>query len=206
MINEALTFLVAQLNEYFISKMGASAMLGGGGFVVQKRIVKNNGDEVVGENKIVCQLVNVEEERVGKAQLPVAPPSGSSFPVRNPEIRVNLSVLFTAISPATTDALGDDEIEYVTSIKMLAYVIQFFQYRHVFTTENSPSLPASVGNILVELYPISLENQNYLWASLGAKYRPSVVYKVRLITIFEDTFSEVVGVPRTLNSNTNNLS
>lgn len=195
MINDALTFLVAQLNEYLRSKMGVS------GLVVQKRLVKGDGNEVTGETKVICQLVNIEEERIGKAQVPIASPVGSQFPTRNPELRVNLSVLFTAICPQDTQDLLGDEEEYVTSIKMLSYVIQYFQYRHVFTTENSPSLPASIGNLIVELYPISLENQNYLWASLGAKYRPSVVYKARLITIYEDTFTDIVGVPRIIDTN-----
>jgi Pvc16 N-terminal domain len=197
MINDALTFLVAQLNEYLQAKMGVA------GLVVQKRIVKSDGSEVVGENKVICQLVNIEEERIGKAQLPISQGSSGNYLVRNPEIMVNLSVLFTAISPDTNSNNVEDEAEYVTSVKMLAYVLQFFQFRHVFTTQNSPSLPATIGNLIVELYPISLENQNYLWAALGAKYRPSVVYKVRLISIFEDTFSDVVGTPRNVSTNNN---
>lgn len=201
MINDALTFLVAQLNEYLQSKMGVA------GLVVQKRIVKSDGSEVVGENKVICQLVNIEEERIGKAQLPMSASNSGTYQVRNPEIRVNLSVLFTAISPDTNANNVEDEVEYVTSVKMLAFVIQFFQFRHVFTRENSPSLGQfpTIDNLIVELYPISLENQNYLWAALGAKYRPSVVYKVRLITIFEDNFSAVVGTPRNIDTNNSNV-
>lgn len=194
MISDALTFLVAQLNEYLQAKMGDAPL------VIQKRLV-NGGGDIAGENKVICQLVNVEEERVGKAQVPYAPPVGSGFPVRNPELRVNLSVLFATISPDTNNNDTEEEEEYVTSVRMLSYVIQFFQYRHYFTTDNSPTLPASIGSLVVELYPISLESQNYLWASLGAKYRPSVVYKVRLITIFEDTMTNVAGTPRFLDSN-----
>ncbi|MBK9452789.1 MAG: DUF4255 domain-containing protein [Bacteroidetes bacterium] len=198
MIHEALKFLVDQLNEYLFQKMGEA------GLVIRSRLVTSEGKELNLNNKIVCQLVNVEEERIGKAQVPLAPPVGSGFPVRNPEIRLNLSVLFTAISPDTTPTDGESDQEYEISIKMLGYVIQFFQYRHYFTTENSPSLPHNLGSLVVELYPVTLESQNYLWASLGAKYRPSVVYKVRLITVYEDAFSDIVSVPSILNTHAGN--
>jgi hypothetical protein len=198
MIHEALKFLVGQLNEYLQSKLGEADL------VVRKRLVNSNGTEINDTNKIICQLVNVEEERTGKAQVPIAPPVGSGFPVRNPELRLNLCVMFTAISPDQTMGGGTEEDgEYEMSLKMLSYVIQFFQFKHYFTTENAPALPAAIGSLILELYPISLESQNYLWASLGAKYRPSVVYKARLITIFEDSFTDVVGVPRILTTNSN---
>jgi hypothetical protein len=191
MIHEALRFLVAQLNEYLYNKMGEPSL------VIRTRLVTSSGSEVdYSTNRVICQLVNVEEERIGKAQVPLAPPVGTGFPVRNPEIRLNLSILFTSICGDATPGDPENDSQYEVSIKMLSYVIQFFQYRHYFTTENSPSLPSSIENLVVELYPVTLENQNYLWASLGAKYRPSVVYKVRLITVFEDTFSDIVSAPR----------
>lgn len=200
MIHEALRFLVAQLNEYLFNKMGVANL------VIRQRLVRGDGTEVnISNNRIVCQLVNVEEERVGKAQVPLAPPVNSGFPVRNPEIRLNLSVMFTSVGGDGSPDDPESDAQYETCIQMLALVIQFFQYRHYFTTENSPSLPVAIENLVVELYPITLENQNYLWASLGAKYRPSVVYKVRLITVFEDSFSDLVSVPRILDLKNNTL-
>lgn len=208
MIHEALKFLVDELNEYLFLKMGQQS--GTESFVVRRRLVKADGTEINQPNKVICQLINVEEERVGKAQVPISPPTGSGFPVRNPEIRLNLSVLFTALSPddeVSGDTLGvEEDAEYHVSLKLLTYVIQFFQYRHYFTTENSPALDPAIGSLVVELYPISLENQNYLWATLGAKYRPSVVYKVRLVTIFDDTFRDIATTPRIVDINPQKLN
>jgi hypothetical protein len=192
MIKEALEFLVRQLNEYLHMKTTYSSI------VQLTRLTNAAGAEIDLANKVVCQLVNIDEERIGKSQLPLAPPQGSNYPVRNPEIKLNLSVLFTA-----SYHHGDDE-GYASSLTLLSYVIQYFQYRHVFTTENSPTLPAAIGTLIVELYPVSLENQNYLWASLGVKYRPSVVYKVRLITVLEDSISDMISQPRIIEANVNN--
>lgn len=195
MINDALDFLVEQLNEFLRLKVSSV-----GDIVVMQRLTTATGNEQNLNNKVVFQLINIEEERIGKAQLPVTNPIGSSYPRRNPEIKLNLSVLFTACGD--TDGV-DNGNDYSTSVMLLSYVIQYFQYKHVFTKENSPGLPAGIDELILELYPVSLENQNYLWASLGAKYRPSVVYKVRLISVFEEGFTDLVSMPRELTINTN---
>lgn len=186
MINDALDFLLSQLNEYLRMKMGESDV------VVLQRLVTATGTDYTEANKVVFQLVNIDEERVGKAQLPIAPPVGSNFPIRNPELKLNLSVMFTAIGDTTP---GDSTPDYLIAIRLLSFVIRFFKFKHVFTRENSPSLPTTIDTLIVELYPVTLENQNYLWASLGVKYRPSAVYKVRLISVYEDGFSDFVGAP-----------
>ncbi len=189
MIDEALDFLVLQLNEYFKLKTDEDKI------VKMQRLVTGAGAEVPLTNLIAFQLINVEEERIGKAQLPVTAPVGSGFPVRNPEIKLNLSILLTACGDNDGNSPDTD---YSMSVKLLSLAVLFFQHKHVFTQTNSPSLPSSIEQLIVELYPVSLENQNYLWASLGAKYRPSVVYKVRLITVFEEGFSDFVEMPRNI--------
>ncbi len=185
MINEALDFLVAELNQYIQLKTSFASKVKLG------MLFDDTGKEVTGDNLIYCQLVNIEEERIGKAQLPLAPPVGSTFPVRNPEIKLNTCVQFAAIP-------GGEDTDYSTSLQLLSLVIQFFQYRHVFNTSNSPALPANLDTLIMELYPLTLENQNYLWGTLGAKYKPSVVYKLRLIVILDDSVLDAAGAPRVI--------
>jgi hypothetical protein len=182
MINETLDFLVAQLNEYIRIKTGDSN---------KARLAKltSGGNEIAGTNTLICQVVNLEEERIGKAQLPLAPPVGSGFPIRNPEIKLNICMLIAA-NPQ------DEDGDYRTSLQLLSLAITFFQFRHYFTAENSPSMPSDVDSLIVELYPISLENQSYLWGALGVKYRPSVVYKIRMIKILEDSVLGSATSPR----------
>lgn len=176
MIDEALNFIGNQLNEYLRMKTTYTDI------VQMRRMAKTNGTEVDLDNKIVFQLVNIEEERVGKAMVPSATPVGGGFAMRSPELKLNLFILFTACD---SDAENDTST-YLSAIKLLSFVVKFFQHKSNFTTENSPSLPASIGQLIIEMHPVSLENQNYLWASLGVKYRPSVVYKVRMITVVDD--------------------
>ena len=183
MINQAVDFLVAQLNEYILLKTSYDNK------VKQGKLADSTGNEIAGDNTIICQLVNIEEERIGKAQLPQAPPVGSTFPVRNPEIKLNICLLFAA-NPE------DEAEDYSMTLQLLSLIIQFFQFKHVFKASNSPSLPSTLDTLVVELYPLSLETQNYLWGALGVKYCPSVVYKVRLLTILDDTITDAVDSPR----------
>lgn len=195
MMDEALDFIVRQLNEFLLLKTGSPDI------VILRRLATISGEYNPG-GKVVCQLINVEEERVGKAQMPISRPVGNSFKVLNPELRLNLSVMFSATSD---DDDNDSNNNYLDSIRLLSYVVHFFQYKHLFNKENSPSMPASLGSLILELYPVSLENQNYLWASLGVKYRPSVVYKIRLLTVLEDDFNSLAGTINSLDVNLNTL-
>jgi len=39
---------------------------------------------------------------------------------------------------------------------------------------------------VVDLYTLNFEQVNHLWSTLGGKYLPSVMYKMRQITIDEE--------------------
>jgi len=80
--------------------------------------------------------------------------------------------------------------DYNEALKMLSLVIAYFQKMKQFTTANSPDLPPQLQNLSVELFTLGLEQQNHLWGALGAKYIPSVVYKMRLVPIVDD---EITG-------------
>jgi len=93
-----------------------------------------------------------------------------------PEVKLNLYLLFTAYFPS----------DYFEALKMLSLVIGFFQKRNTFNTSNSPGLDSKIKDMNLELYTLNMEQQNHLWGSLGAKYTPSVLYKMRLISISDD--------------------
>jgi len=68
----------------------------------------------------------------------------------------------------------------------LAYIIQFFQYQNVFTPLSHPALDTRITKLITDLYTLNFEQINRLWSTLGGKYLPSVMYKVRQITLDED--------------------
>ena len=171
MIGKALDFLATTLNQYIELRTGQEKR------VVMKKVVNDEGKLTVGSDVVVGSLVNIEEERIGKHQGVYSRQQDGQVARQNPAVMLNLFVLF-AVNPS------DDH--YTESLRLLSYVIGFFQGKGQFNPRNSPQMPPELTTLSVELYPISLENQNYLWGGLGAKYIPSVLYKVRLVTIRDD--------------------
>ena len=42
---------------------------------------------------------------------------------------------------------------------------------------------------------MGLEQQHYIWSMIGLRYLPSVIYKVRMLTVFErDIVGEVANI------------
>ena len=76
-------------------------------------------------------------------------------------------------------------------MEILGSIIQFFQYQNVFDHLTHPALHPNIKGLVVDLYSLNFEQVNHLWSTLGGKYLPSVMYKVRQVTIDEDaTISE----------------
>ena len=178
MIDKALTFLNNQVNEYINVKTNFTNI------VKLTSIVDQEGSVLLPVNTIGMTLVNVEEERLAKAQSPYRSSSSGSMTVLNPEIKLNLFVLFAAhpdIEAGLTTNL------YFQGLNQLSYVVQFFQGKYLFNHQNSPELDAKIERLAIDLYTLPIEQQNYLWAAIGAKYMPSVLYRVRLVTVQQDS-------------------
>lgn len=174
MINETLKFISDEVNTYLSLKLGINT---------DPRLVLGNisramDNDTTGtnslSNKAILSLVNVEEDRIAKQQESyVKTDSGITY--KNPPTPLNLYILFAV-----------NRTEYTDSLKWLAYIIQFFQYQNVFTPISHPALDAGIEKLIVDLYTLNFEQINHLWSTMGGKYIPSVLYKVRQISINED--------------------
>ena len=143
-------------------------------FVELTSLVNQEGKIELSENTIGLTLVNVEEERVTKSQKPVQISSDGMVSEVNPEIKLNLFMLVTS-----------NFKKYDTGLQYLSAVIRCFQSRNVFTPDSTPEMDPALKKLIVELFTLNLEQQNHLWGSLGAKYMPSVIYRLRLVTVQE---------------------
>lgn len=121
------------------------------------------------KNRVAAQVVNVEENSVYRsAETHRARPDGTFDRVR-PSVRVNLYVLF----------VGNLD-DYGEALKAISLVIAFFQNHFTFVVSGNGD---GTSRVIFELYSMTFEQQNHLWASLGAKYMPSVMYKAAIVDI-----------------------
>ena len=143
--------------------------------VVLGAIFNEKGEPIIGAGIVGLMISNIEEERVFKMQPQKQRRTDNDIEVANPEIKLNIYILVAANPGANVGS-------YDAALKRLSEVITYFQGTAVFDKTEYPDLDP-IEYLIVELYTLSFEQQNQLWASLGAKYMPSVVYKVRLVVI-----------------------
>ena len=67
---------------------------------------------------------------------------------------------------------------------MVAYFFQSHRYFDQSTIQNS-KISDSLKRVIVDLHSVGFENQNYIWSIHGGHYLPSLLYKIRVIHIFE---------------------
>lgn len=185
MIDKVLTFLRDEVNNYLDLRTGLDKKL------TLSNIVEQNG-EINNETPVILTLVNVEEEKVNKAPVSYKESGNGELSRSNPEIKLNLYILFTA---------NFGKNNYEESLKFLSAVIRCFQGKNVFDHQNAPGLNENIEKLIAELVTLSFEQQNHLWGTIGAKYMPSVMYKIRMLTIQEDQVLEKIKSVRTIDSN-----
>ncbi|HMT81583.1 MAG TPA: DUF4255 domain-containing protein [Azonexus sp.] len=168
MLDVAVSFLADEFNAYLLRRTGSAQL----GQVVPGGILDDKGSLAIAGGTVALSLVNIEEERVMREHVPARVFSNGREMVLQPELKLNLTLIFAA---KMTD--------YPTTLKALSNVLTFFQSHPVFSADDYPALDSRIGKIVMELYSVTPETLNQIWASIGAKYQPSVLYRARLVTI-----------------------
>jgi hypothetical protein len=178
-VDKTLTFLADEINAFIQNK---DFRYRGKNVALVSDVVDFKGEptftkraDVTSGDFLLITLINVEEEAIGKSQSNVYRRTDTSVEYLNPDIKINLYILTTAVST------GQEGQRYANCLKVLSYCVGFFQFKNLFDKTNSPSLPDETKKLVVELVSPTFEQQNHIWGGLGAKYQPSVLYKVRML-------------------------
>lgn len=163
MIFQAISFIQQELNDH-VGTVAANI----GEIVAETASMPGQGTD------IVLSLVNVEEDRISRDPRNYQR-TGTDLLLKNPPVHLNLTLLFTAIRR------GD--APYDNALINLQSVIQFFQHQYVFDQANSPGLDPGIEKLVLEMMTLNMEQLNHLWSIMGGRYLPSVVYKMRMVTI-----------------------
>ena len=163
MINEGLEFIATTLNNYLKTTLQLSE---------DKAIVSNliNADGSVPidiNDKMVICLVNIDQ---GSNTANVG--FSKTTQTDKQSLNMSLEILFAA-----------NFNNYSESLKLISVLLSFFQSNPVFQKNNYPNLPKNVDRLELELINLSPEDTNYIWSTLGAKYRPSLIYKIKVVAV-----------------------
>lgn len=186
MIRTSLEFIKKELEAYIVEREQDPANYSAGNVVDLKPLIKPNGDlNVTDTTHVTIMMAGVEEERREGKRPYYVPTDDKQFMRLNPPVELDLLILFIAHNG-----------HYETALRDLSDVASFFQANPVFDQQRYPALNASVTDpvnkpwqlierLTFKLYNLSFEQQNNLWAMLGGKYFPSLVYKMNMLTVFD---------------------
>lgn len=157
-----------------LANSGISAELGN-----ISEILSNNVSAA--DSNIILSLINIEENRVSRDPHNYTR-NGTELVLKNPAVNLYLTVLFTSVRP---------ESGYGLALQGLQQVIEFFQNKYVFDHSNTANLDPGIEKLILEMSSLNMEQLQQLWSMLGGKYHPSVVYRIKMITI--DSVTDQTG-------------
>ncbi len=138
------------------------------------------------ENKIVISVINLEHETVANSSGNYINGGNNNFGKVSPPVHLNLYLLISA---------NYNSNNYTEALKMLSTVIGIFQSNTYFTKQKNPDMQSPLEKLTFEIFNLPINELSHIWSGIGAKYVPSIVYKVRMITIREDLIvKEVAGI------------
>ena len=137
----------------------------------------NDGDEFLeSASPIILSVINIEEDslaRIPQVYLPNPNRDNPAKKYNNPTQHFITSILFTAYTKVKSNG------SYLDGINKLEHVIRCFQEQRVFMLNGTTKL-------ILDLESLKINELNQLWSMLGNKYMPSVLYRMRVISIQHD--------------------
>jgi hypothetical protein len=191
MIRTALEFIKKQLDAYIVEREQDIADYSPDLVVTLQSLLAPDGTLNASDvSHVTLMLAGLEEERREGKRPYFKPTDDKQFLKLNPPIEIDLFLLFIA-----------HKTDYGTALRDLSSVISFFQANPIFDEEKYPSLNSTVSEpsnkpwqlierLSFNLHTLTFEQQNNLWAMIGSKYMPSVVFKMKMITIFDTKAKE----------------
>lgn len=161
MVNESLRFITETLNSYLKTHLSLNE---------DKAVLSNliNIDGTIPINiadKLVVCLLNIDQE-VGTSNVGFSKTVAASA-----TSNLSLEVLFAA-----------NFSNYSEQLKFISIVLSYFQQNTVFGRQNYPTITEGINKIELELTNLNPEDTNFVWNTLGAKYMPSLIYKIKVET------------------------
>lgn len=171
MIDVCLEYVRKILDQSLMAAFGLEASV-----VVLNNVVDvNGGSPQKNQNKLVVTLVNLEYETNKQYYGGQQRSDGVQISRVNPAVCFNLDILISA-----------NFDEYGEALKFLTAAIGFFQEHLSFTRTNNPLLPEGVSMLQFEIENSPSHKAHNLWTALGAKYLPSIIYKIRHVSVESD--------------------
>ena len=130
---------------------------------------------------VIVSLINIEENRISRnPENFVRTASGTFF--KNPAVHLYITLFFTSVRQVSS---------YQPALRDIQNIIGFFQRKFVFDHSNTPLLDNNLEQLVLDMVSLNLQQLHEIWSVLGGRYFPSVVYRMRMVTI--DSVTDIPG-------------
>jgi len=147
--------------------------------------VKESGS-VLPTNRMGISLVNIERETGNGIRFRHQSSENNYSHKTSPAWHLNIYVLISAIFA---------EKQYTESLQLLSGTLSFLQKKNLLDMQESGLTFA------IEPVNLSFHEQSNLWGILGGTYYPSILCKIRILTVDEQEIidlSAIIGEPETI--------
>ncbi len=169
MIDAAISHIASQLNQHLKGLFELSEDV-----VVISNILEQDGNVASHiNNKLVVFLVNIEKD-ASPQRKPNSAPGGDRLVAGVPPSQLNLYLMFAGHFSGKN---------YPEALKFISNTIAYFQERPVFDRQNSSDMDPRIDKLMLDIENLNLKDLGALWGALSGKYLPSILYKVRMVTV-----------------------
>ena len=170
MIDAAINHIATNVNQQLMRSFGLNEDV-----VVVANLLEQDGSVAAHvNNKIVLSLINIEKETAALVQQRASGSSAMRSIVSNPPLHFNLYLMFASY-------FGGNN--YQEGLKFISQTISFFQGQSVFDQQNSPDLDRNINKLVMDIHNLNITDLSNLWGVLSGRYLPSVLYKLRMVTV-----------------------
>jgi hypothetical protein len=81
---------------------------------------------------------------------------------------------------------------YVEGLKLISSALAFFQAHPVMTPQSTPDMPVGLSQLSFEIANLKVEEMGQMWGTLGGRYVPSVMFKMRSVVIDAGALTNIV--------------
>jgi hypothetical protein len=168
MISKALQFSKDILDQFLKNRFGLDESK-----VLLNNLIDSDGSiPSINKNKVVMSLINVEKETNKQFYGRNKKIANGNYSEIQPYERYNLDML-----------VSSNFDDYSETLKFLNASILFFQIHPAVDSSSFSGIPKGLHKLEFDIEKISYHQMHSLWTAMGAKYQPSVIYKIRLVTI-----------------------
>lgn len=176
MLEKSIEFTTKTFNQFIKNEFGVDE-----DSVLANNIVDQNGSvPLENQNKIIISIIHIEQETAKQFYSSNQKLPNGNYVNKPLTQRYNIYLLIT---PNFDD--------YTEALKFLNASIQFFQANEIIDATTNSDIPSSLNKLEFELQKGEgyMQMQN-LWTALGAKYRPSLIYKMKLIPVVTEDITK----------------